>query len=65
MIGCMTESTIGISAGAVLAPWCDYADLDGANLIANDMATGSKIENGKIISSAKVRHHYQFSTSIS
>ena len=49
MMGCMTESSIGISAGAVLAPLCDYADLDGANLIANDMATGSKIENGKII----------------
>ncbi|MGL2964190.1 enolase C-terminal domain-like protein [Flavobacterium sp. RSB2_4_14] len=49
MMGCMTESTIGISAGAVLAPLCDYADLDGANLIANDIASGSKIENGKII----------------
>ena len=48
MIGCMTESTIGISAGAVLAPLCDYADLDGANLIANDIATGSHIINGKI-----------------
>ncbi|SFB28757.1 L-alanine-DL-glutamate epimerase [Flavobacterium swingsii] len=48
MIGCMTESTIGISAGAVLAPLVDYADLDGANLIANDIANGSKIINGKI-----------------
>jgi L-alanine-DL-glutamate epimerase-like enolase superfamily enzyme len=48
MIGCMTESTIGISAGAVLAPLCDYADLDGANLIANDIAKGSHIVNGKI-----------------
>ncbi|MEO5777569.1 MAG: enolase C-terminal domain-like protein [Flavobacterium sp.] len=48
MIGCMTESTIGISAGAVLAPFCDYADLDGANLIANDIAKGSEIVNGKI-----------------
>lgn len=48
MIGCMTESTIGISAGAVLAPFCDYADLDGANLIANDIANGSQIVNGKI-----------------
>lgn len=48
MIGCMTESTIGISAGAVLAPFCDYADLDGANLIANDIAKGSEIINGKI-----------------
>ncbi|RKS02305.1 enolase C-terminal domain-like protein [Flavobacterium sp. 102] len=48
MIGCMTESTIGISAGAVLAPLCDYADLDGANLIANDIAQGTQIVNGKI-----------------
>jgi L-alanine-DL-glutamate epimerase-like enolase superfamily enzyme len=48
MIGCMTESTIGISAGAVLAPLCDYADLDGANLIANDIATGNQIVNGRI-----------------
>ena len=48
MIGCMTESTIGISAGAVLAPFCDYVDLDGANLIANDIAIGSEVINGKI-----------------
>ncbi len=48
MLGCMTESSIGISAGAVLAPFCDYADLDGANLIANDIAKGSEIVNGKI-----------------
>lgn len=48
MIGCMTESTIGISAGAVLAPLVDFTDLDGANLIANDIANGSKIINGKI-----------------
>jgi L-alanine-DL-glutamate epimerase-like enolase superfamily enzyme len=49
MIGCMTESTIGISAGAVLAPLCNYADLDGANLIGNDIAKGSQIVNGKIL----------------
>jgi L-alanine-DL-glutamate epimerase-like enolase superfamily enzyme len=48
MIGCMTESTVGISAGAVLAPFCDFADLDGANLIANDIAKGSEIINGII-----------------
>jgi L-alanine-DL-glutamate epimerase-like enolase superfamily enzyme len=48
MIGCMTESSIGISAGAVLAPLCDYADLDGANLIANDIAIGSTIVDGVI-----------------
>jgi L-alanine-DL-glutamate epimerase-like enolase superfamily enzyme len=48
MIGCMTESSIGISAGAVLAPLCDYADLDGANLIANDIAKGSIVVDGVI-----------------
>jgi len=48
MMGCMTESSIGISAGCVLAPLVDYCDLDGANLIANDIANGSKIIKGKI-----------------
>lgn len=48
MIGCMTESTVGISAAAVLAPLCDYADLDGANLIANDYASGSNVRAGSI-----------------
>ncbi|MGH2665621.1 enolase C-terminal domain-like protein [Flavobacterium sp.] len=53
MIGCMTESTIGISAGAALAALVDYTDLDGANLIANDIANGSKVTNGKIQLSEK------------
>lgn len=53
MIGCMTESTVGISAGCVLTGLVDYADLDGANLISNDYATGSFVENGKIILSPK------------
>jgi L-alanine-DL-glutamate epimerase-like enolase superfamily enzyme len=53
MIGCMTESTVGISAGCVLAGLVDYADLDGANLISNDYATGNFVENGKIMLSQK------------
>ena len=48
MIGCMTESSVGISAGAVLAPLCDFADLDGATLLAKDIAKGSQVFNGKI-----------------
>lgn len=48
MMGCMTESSIGISAGCALVPLVDYCDLDGANLIANDIANGSTIINGKI-----------------
>ncbi len=47
MIGCMTESTIGISAIAHLAPLLDYVDMDGALLLAEDIATGVKVnENG-------------------
>jgi L-alanine-DL-glutamate epimerase-like enolase superfamily enzyme len=53
MIGCMTESTVGISAGAALVPLVDFVDLDGANLIANDIATGSTVSNGKVLLSDK------------
>ena len=53
MLGCMTESSIGISAGCALAGLLDFADLDGANLISNDYATGSFVDNGKIILSEK------------
>ena len=48
MIGCMTESSVGISAGIAVASLCDFADLDGANLISNDYANGSFVENGKL-----------------
>ena len=45
----MTESTIGISAAAQLLPLLDYADLDGAFLLAQDIATGVTIDHGRII----------------
>ncbi|WBV51026.1 enolase C-terminal domain-like protein [Chryseobacterium gambrini] len=53
MIGCMTESTVGISAACNLTGMADYADLDGANLISNDYAVGSFVKNGKIILSSE------------
>lgn len=40
MAGCMTESSVGISAIAQLLPWLDYADMDGAMLLAEDPARG-------------------------
>jgi len=43
MIGCMTESTVGISAAAQLLPTVRYADLDGPLLITNDLAQGVKV----------------------
>ncbi len=49
MVGCMTESTVGISAIAQLLPQLDYVDMDGALLLKQDIAKGVKIENdGKV-----------------
>ena len=48
MVGCMTESTIGISAIAQLLPLLDYVDMDGALLLHKDIATGVRIEYGKV-----------------
>jgi len=49
MVGCMTESTVGISAIAQLLPLLDYVDMDGALLLARDVATGVRIERGRVI----------------
>ncbi|MDO9552659.1 dipeptide epimerase [Rhodonellum sp.] len=43
MVGCMTESSIGITAIAHIAPLLDYVDMDGAMLLAHDIATGVRI----------------------
>ncbi|MFQ3173330.1 MAG: L-alanine-DL-glutamate epimerase-like enolase superfamily enzyme [Flavobacterium sp.] len=48
MVGCMTESSVGISAIAHLLPQLDYVDMDGALLLAEDIATGAAIKNGVI-----------------
>lgn len=46
MVGCMTESSIGISAIAQLLPMLDYVDMDGAVLLARDIARGVVVEHG-------------------
>jgi len=48
MLGCMTETSCAISAAAQLAPVVDWADLDGALLISNDIYQGMGINEGKI-----------------
>ncbi|QEG33923.1 dipeptide epimerase [Bythopirellula goksoeyrii] len=48
MIGCMLETSIGISAAAQLLPLLDYADLDGAILLGNDPAEGVTIDRGVV-----------------
>jgi len=47
MVGCMTESSVGISAAAQLTPLIDYADLDGAVLLAKDAADGVQLRQGQ------------------
>jgi L-alanine-DL-glutamate epimerase-like enolase superfamily enzyme len=49
MVGCMVESSVGISATAQLAPVLDYADMDGAVLLARDVARGVRVDRGRII----------------
>ena len=49
MVGCMIETSVGITAAAHLSPLIDYADLDGNVLITNDPFDGVKIVNGKLI----------------
>lgn len=48
MVGCMVESTVGISAAAQLLPLLDYADLDGAELLAGDVASGVSVASGVV-----------------
>ncbi len=49
MLGCMIESSVGITAAAQLSPLVDWADLDGNVLISNDPFTGARNEDGKLI----------------
>ena len=49
MVGCMCESSVGISAIAQLLPLLDYVDMDGAVLIARDIAAGVRVEKGRVL----------------
>jgi L-alanine-DL-glutamate epimerase-like enolase superfamily enzyme len=46
MVGCMLESSVLISAGAVVAQRTDLADIDGAWLIRDDPFHGVRYEKG-------------------
>ena len=48
MLGCMVESAPSIAAAAHLTPLVDYADLDGALLLAEDRYEGSPVSPGNI-----------------
>jgi L-Ala-D/L-Glu epimerase len=47
MLGCMTESGLGISAGAQMASLCDFVDLDGNLLLRDDPWPGVEFVDGR------------------
>ncbi len=54
MMGCMTESSVGISAIAHIAPMLDYVDMDGALLLAKDPAQGVTIDDQAVLHYAEL-----------
>ncbi len=48
MLGCMIESSVGITAAAHISPLVDWNDLDGNVLISNDPFTGVLNRNGTL-----------------
>ena len=48
MIGCMIESSVGITAAAHIGSLADYLDLDGNLLLSNDPYAGVRLEKGKL-----------------
>ncbi len=51
MLGCMIESSCGISAAAHLSGAVDFVDLDGHLLLAADPFTGLELKNGRVLTS--------------
>jgi L-Ala-D/L-Glu epimerase len=49
MIGCMIETSLGITAAAHLSPLADFADLDGGVLTSNDPFDGVRMDHGKLL----------------
>jgi L-Ala-D/L-Glu epimerase len=50
ILGCMIESSIGVTAAAHLAPWADYVDLDGHLYLADDDYRGILFDDqGRIV----------------
>ena len=48
MVGCMIETSLGITAAAHFTPLVDIVDLDGAALLADDPFTGAGIPHGQV-----------------
>jgi L-alanine-DL-glutamate epimerase-like enolase superfamily enzyme len=48
MLSCMVESSVGVTAAAHIGSLCDYLDLDGPLLIANDPFEGVKYDGANL-----------------
>ena len=48
MVGCMIESSLGITAAAHFTPLVDIVDLDGAALLSQDPFVGAGIAGGQV-----------------
>jgi L-Ala-D/L-Glu epimerase len=48
MVGCMIESSLGITAAAHVTPLVDIVDLDGAALLSDDPFIGARIDGGQV-----------------
>jgi L-alanine-DL-glutamate epimerase-like enolase superfamily enzyme len=49
MIGCMVETSLGVTAATHLAALCDFTDLDGPLLIKNDPFVGVQYAGARLI----------------
>lgn len=49
MIGCMLETSLGVTAAAHLSPLADWADLDGNLLLADDPFAGVTVLDGRLV----------------
>jgi len=48
MLGCMTETSLGVAAAAHIASLVDYADIDGHLLLSEDPFTGLQLADGVV-----------------
>ncbi|HUG52342.1 MAG TPA: enolase C-terminal domain-like protein, partial [Vicinamibacteria bacterium] len=49
MLGCMIESSVGITAAAHISPLVDIADLDGNLLLETDPYQGVTVRAGRLV----------------
>ena len=54
MLGCMVESSVGISQSVYMSSLADYFDLDGPQLLENDIAEGIRYDKESIEVDAEI-----------